>query len=36
MMADMFGCDVNTVTATEGPALGVAILAVLVQASTKA
>ncbi|MDE6851609.1 MAG: xylulokinase, partial [Lachnospiraceae bacterium] len=27
MMADMFGCDVNTVTATEGPALGVAILA---------
>ena len=26
MMADMFGCDVNTVTATEGPALGVAIL----------
>lgn len=27
MMADMFGCDVKTVTATEGPALGVAILA---------
>ncbi len=27
MMADMYGCDVNTVTATEGPALGVAILA---------
>ncbi len=27
MMADMFACDVNTVTATEGPALGVAILA---------
>lgn len=27
MMADMFNCDVNTVTATEGPALGVAILA---------
>lgn len=24
MMADMFGCDVKTVTATEGPALGVA------------
>ena len=27
MMADMFGCDGKTVTATEGPALGVAILA---------
>ncbi|MBR1743796.1 MAG: xylulokinase, partial [Lachnospiraceae bacterium] len=27
MMADMFHCEVNTVTATEGPALGVAILA---------
>lgn len=27
MMADMYNCDVKTVTATEGPALGVAILA---------
>ncbi len=27
MMSDMFGCNVNTVTASEGPALGVAILA---------
>lgn len=27
MMSDMYGCNVNTVTATEGPALGVAILA---------
>ena len=27
MLADMYDCDVMTVTATEGPALGVAILA---------
>lgn len=27
MQADMFGCDINTINASEGPALGVALLA---------
>lgn len=27
MLADMFGCNVSTITSDEGPALGVAILA---------
>ena len=27
MLSDLYGCHVNTVTAKEGPALGVAILA---------
>jgi len=27
MQADMFGCDINTINVSEGPALGVALLA---------